>query len=150
MSLAPQKFREMVFQMLYSCDYARGDAEDIIAMMMEELKIPKSAAREAYARVLAILDKSGEIDEIIGKTSVGYEFERISRVEKNVLRLGIFELKWDASLPGKVAIAEALRVCRKFGTPESAGFVNAILDNVYSSSKEGVCALASDSSPGEV
>jgi N utilization substance protein B len=47
------------------------------------------------------------------------------------LRLGIFEIFFDSEIPAKVAIAEAIRLCRKFGTPESSQFVNAILDGVY-------------------
>ncbi|HSX14156.1 MAG TPA: transcription antitermination factor NusB, partial [Chlamydiales bacterium] len=72
-----------------------------------------------------IRERLSEIDEKISLYSTDYAFERISLVEKTILRLGIFELE---RLPPPIAIAEAIRLTRKFGTPESAQFVNAILD----------------------
>lgn len=129
MPLPPQKFREAVFQILYAQDFS-GDEAEMIPFMMEELKTTRKAMAEAKARVDQILAKLPEIDDRITAASTEYSFERISRVEKTILRLGLYEL-FDPDLPPKVAIAEAVRLCRKFGTPESAQFVNAILDGVY-------------------
>jgi N utilization substance protein B len=71
------------------------------------------------------------IDEKITSLSPDYSFARISRVEKTILRLGVYEILFDDLIPPLVAISEAIRLTRKFGTPESARFVNAILDRVY-------------------
>jgi transcription antitermination protein NusB len=144
MALPVQKFREMVFQMLYAFDFASTESEEMIDLMMQELKVSKKSAREADLRMRAILEKVEEIDQKIRPASTEYQFERISSVEKNILRMGIFELCYDESIPPKVAIAEAIRLCRKFGTPESANFVNAILDSIY---KATPCASKSVSSP---
>ncbi|MBF8262374.1 MAG: nusB [Parachlamydiales bacterium] len=144
MPLPAQKFREMVFQMLYADDFSQGEEADVVELLMHELKVTKKAAREAHAKVVAIREKLSEIDDRIRPASTEYQFERISRVEKNVLRLGIYELCYDDSLPPKVAISEAIRLCRKFGTPESAQFVNAILDVIY---KGFPCPSKSDSEP---
>ncbi len=129
--LPPQKFREIVFQLLYSHDFSPLEAEDSIPFFMNELKVTKSAVRTAHTRVQAILEKLPEIDARIQAASDVYAFERISRVEKTILRFGIFELFYDETVPPLVAIAEGIRLCRKFGTRESAQFVNAILDKVY-------------------
>lgn len=130
MALPPQKFREAVFQILYSQDFVLG-SEEIIPMMMEELKTTRRTMIDAADKVAHILVKLPEIDEYITSASTEYSFERISRVEKTILRLGLYEIFFDESIPAKVAIAEAIRLCRKFGTPESSQFVNAILDGVY-------------------
>lgn len=130
MALPPQKFREAVLQMLYSQDFILG-SDDLVPLLMEELKTTRKAMLEAQARVNEILVKLPEIDAAIGSASTEYTFERISRVEKTIIRLGLFELLFDSSIPPKVVIAEAVRLCRKFGTPESSQFVNAILDGVY-------------------
>ncbi|MBX9744017.1 MAG: transcription antitermination protein NusB, partial [Chlamydiales bacterium] len=74
--------------------------------------------------------------------SPDYVFERISRTERSILRLGTFELLFDPSIPPKVAIAEAIRICRKFGSPQSAQFVNAVLDSVFSHVKAAAGTLA--------
>ncbi len=134
MALPLQKFREMVFQMLFCCEFSSSEEADVAAMLMHELKVPKKVALEAYQRVQTVMERFPEIDEKISQASTEYQFERISRIEKNILRLGLFELFYDETVPWKVAIAEAIRLCRKFGTPESAHFVNAILDSIYKGS----------------
>lgn len=134
MSVPAQKFREAVFQLLYSYDIGRGDESDMIDLIMNELAITKKTTKEALARAQSIRKKLSEIDEMIGNTSQSYTFERIQSVERNVLRLGLYELFFDEAIPPKVALAEALRLTRKFGTKESASFVNAILDALYKQS----------------
>lgn len=125
MALPPQKFREIVFQILFSSDFLDLETEQTALMLMKELKVTRKAVLEANSQVLQILEKLPQIDEKISLYSTDYAFERISRVEKTILRLGLFELE---KLPPLIAIAEAIRLTRKFGTPESAQFVNAILD----------------------
>ena len=131
MALPAQKFREIVFQILYSRDFDATAESDMVPFMMNELKVTKRSMLDAYAKMHAILAKKGELDVLIASSSKEYAFERISRVEKNIMRLGLFEMLFDESIPQKVAIAEAIRLTRKFGTPESAQFVNAIMDAVY-------------------
>ena len=131
MALPVQKFREIVLQILFSRDFEATDDADMVPFMMNELKVTRRAMLDAHQRMASVVEKLPEIDEIITRHSTEYTFERISRVEKTILRLAIFELKYDDSIPELVAIAEAIRLCRKFGTPESAQFVNAILDGIY-------------------
>lgn len=130
MPLPLQKFREAVFQILYSQDFISG-FEETISFMMGELKTTRRAMRDAKTRVEEIVARFSEIDPQIAAASTEYRFERISRVEKAILRLALFELLFDPSIPPQIAIGEAVRLCRKFGTPESAHFVNAILDGIY-------------------
>lgn len=131
MALPPQKFREIVFQILYSYGFDSSEENEMIPFMMQELKVTKRCMVEAHDRMRRILEKQEEIDVQISRVSTEYSLERISRVERTLLRMGLFEILFDPSIPPKVAMAEAIRICRKFGTPESADFVNAILDGVY-------------------
>jgi transcription antitermination protein NusB len=130
MALPPQKFREIVYQLLFSAAFDVEALESTALMLMGELKVTKRAVREASERAKEVLSRLDVIDEKIRAASKEYQFERISSAEKCALRLGFFEILFDASLPNKIAIAEAIRLTRKFGTPESADFVNAILDVV--------------------
>lgn len=143
MPLPPQKFREIVYQILFSSAFDGSEIESTALMLMGELKVTKRAVLDACERARQVLSRLSEIDEKIRNASAQYQFERISSAEKCALRLGFFELLYDASLPNKVAIAEAIRLTRKFGTPESADFVNAILDTVH---KHGL-ELAAQSAP---
>ncbi|HSX25450.1 MAG TPA: transcription antitermination factor NusB [Chlamydiales bacterium] len=136
MALPPQKFREIVFQILYSYDFTLLEDEEMVPFMMNELKVTKRIMLDAHDRMRQVLAKQGEIDQKIRTASTEYSFERISRVERTILRLGLFELLFDPTLPPLVAIAEAIRLCRKFGTPESSQFINAILDGIYKQQHE--------------
>jgi len=128
--LPKRKFREIVFQILFSSNFA--EIEDAyISSIMEIVKTTKKNIKEAQNYALKVTEKIKYIDEMIKKTSKDYRLERISKVELNILRLGLFEIFFEENVPKKVAISEAVRVCRKFGTRDSAKFVNAILDNLY-------------------
>ena len=134
MALPPQKFREIVFQILYCSDFPAAETEETAIMLMNELKVTKKSVLEAHEKTRQIQAKLFEIDAKIGAYATDYSFERILRVEKTILRLALYELLFEPSLPPLVAIAEAIRLTRKFGTPESARFVNAVLDRVYKNS----------------
>jgi N utilization substance protein B len=132
MPISPQKFREIVFQLLYSEDF--GSGEEVVEMLMAQLAVTKRIVREASIVKEKILEKKGEVDARIRKASQAYEFERIPRVERNVLRLSLYEMLFSTDIPPKVAMAEAIRLCRKFSTAEASAFVNAILDTIYKES----------------
>ncbi|WP_068468216.1 transcription antitermination factor NusB [Candidatus Protochlamydia phocaeensis] len=134
MALSQQKFREIVFQLLYSQDIGHPHEDVMIELIMAELSVSKKNVRLAQEKVNQIIEKLSEIDRLISSVSTSYDFDRIQIVTKNILRLGVFELFFDSGIPPKVAIAEAIRLSRKFSTPESASFVNALLDNLYQAS----------------
>ncbi len=142
MALPPQKFREIIFLLLYSNEFSSSNLDETLAMVMGELKVTKKAVLTAYERACHILAKKEEIDHKIETYSTDYTVDRISKVEKTILRIGLYELLFDPSLPPLVAISEGIRLTRKFGSPESAQFVNAILDKEYKSH-----SLCTSSSP---
>jgi transcription antitermination protein NusB len=134
MAIPQQKFREIVFQLLYSKDISQSSGDEIAFLVMKELSVTRKTVKEAQQKVDKILENRSEIDQLISSTSTSYRFERIQSIERNVLRLGVYELLFDDTIPPKVAIAEAIRLSKKFGTPESATFVNALLDGIFKSS----------------
>lgn len=131
MALPQEKLREVVFQMLYGYDIGRASEEELVNLLMKELSVTKKTMLEAQDRVRHIAAILPELDTMIQASSKSYQFDRIQTVERNILRLGLYEIFFDNQIPAKVAISEAIRLTRKFGTPESAGFVNAILDSLY-------------------
>ncbi len=130
-SLSPQKFREIVFQLVYSSDFG-GDA-DLQEMLMSQLSVTKRIIRAAEGVKNLLLEKKEQIDGLIIKHSQSYDLERIPRVERNIVRLGIYELLFSPQVPPKVVIAESMRLARKFATAESSTFVNALMDSIYQS-----------------
>lgn len=133
MPLPQKKFREIVFQLLYSNDLTNSEEELQVPFIMSELAVTRRTMHLAYARMRELWQYKHEIDEWIKRVCIAYEFDRIQRVERNILRLGIFEILFDSQVPAKVAISEAMRLARKFSTPEAGSFVNALLDAIYQS-----------------
>jgi len=131
MALTQQKFREIVFQLLFSHDFDGSEEQELADLLMETLLVTKKVMRQASERKQAILAHLEQIDALIVRFCKSYEFHRIARVEKNILRLGMYELCFEEEIPPKVVIAEAIRLARKFSTFEGANFVNAVLDAVF-------------------
>jgi len=141
MTLPQQKFREIVLLLLYSHDFSQSEEEDSSALVMQELKVSKKYLFQAQEMRRAIESKNEELDQLIKETATSYEFERIPRIERNILRLGAYELLYSPQIPGKVAISEAMRLSRKFASPESSTFVNAVLDAIYQRGQDVVGAV---------
>lgn len=139
MGLSPQKFREIVLQLLYSSDVAQAEDEDMLPFLMRELKVTKRVMRDALAYCKQLEEKQEEVDRLIGATSHGYELDRIQKVERSILRLGAFEILFVKDLSPKIAIAEAIRLCRKYATHEGSTFINAILDHIYKEKRDEHC-----------
>ena len=131
MHVSPQKFREIVLQILFAMNGKMSTEKDILNLLQGEYTYPKETLNLALQRAKAVETHQEEIDEILQKAASNYEFERIQNVEKNVLRLALYELLFEKEIPPKVAIAEGLRLSKKFSSPESLTFVNAILDAIY-------------------
>ena len=140
MALPRAKFRETVFLILYSEEMGGTQEESIVSFVCKELSVAKSKVREAWERAKRVFSMSEEIDGTIDRHSRDYEQSRIPSAERNILRLGVYELLFDEEIPPKVAIDEAVRLTRKFSSPEAASFVNAVLDQVYQANKAKVGA----------
>lgn len=135
MTVPQQKIREVVFQLLYGHDWLTVREEALHSLISKEVKVSKKVVIEAQRRVRDIRTHLKELDQIIASSSKSYKLERIPKTERNILRLAAFEILFDDTVPPKVAIAEAIRLGRKFSTPESASFINAVLDEIYHNHK---------------
>jgi N utilization substance protein B len=147
MKLTPQKFREAVLLFLFSLDFAQN-YEDTMDLVMEELKVTKKNAMEAKQKAEFILTHVHDLDMIISKYSSAYDFHRIPRAEKSILRLSFFELVVEKMLHYKVVISEAIRLTRKFASREAGAFINALLDQYvkeYLISQDATCPQPADS-----
>ncbi len=127
-----KKFREAVFYILFAMDGSSSSFEDE-GFFMRQLAMTRKNIKMAFSRAQTIYEKLNEIDEVIQKHSIEYEMGRISKVEKTVLRLALFEIFFDDEIPLPVAISEAVRISKKFGSVEGSQFVNGILDAAASS-----------------
>ncbi|HEY4157366.1 MAG TPA: transcription antitermination factor NusB [Polyangiaceae bacterium] len=123
--------REAALQMLYAVEASGLDVSRAIADFWAELPAEdadgRSYADELVRGVLSELEKT---DEEIKKASQNWRLERMTRVDRNVLRIGTWELLWRRDVPRAVILDEAVEIAKRFGTEESGAFVNGVLDRV--------------------
>lgn len=124
--------RSYALQVLYSIDINEGPAA--LARTQDHFDVVLEPEGEAFAG--KILESASahraHIDEHLQSASKNWRLERMSTVDRNILRLAAAELLYDDSIPTKVIINEAIELAKRFGTAESAAFVNGILDRVAS------------------
>jgi N utilization substance protein B len=80
--------------------------------------------------VSGVQDHRGEIDQLIEQHSHNWRLDRMSRIDRNVLRLAVFELKYRDDIPRKVTLNEAVELGKRFGNEESSAFINGLLDRI--------------------
>ena len=131
MTLPKQKFREIVYVALFAIDMGNDSEDEVVKLIMDELKVTRKQGHEGYRKALEISLLRDKLDQYISEVATSYDISRIPSAEKNVLRMGVYDLIEVKEIPPLVAIAESIRLSRKFATPESASFVNAILDTLH-------------------
>jgi N utilization substance protein B len=127
--------RERALQALYQLEMAEGSSSSEAlasawSASAEEGKPDPDAVKFAQELVDGVRAHQAEIDELIEKHSHNWRLDRMSRIDRNVLRLGVFELKYRPDIPKKVSLNEAVELGKNFGTEESSAFVNGLLDRV--------------------
>ena len=83
-----------------------------------------------------IRDRQDEIDQLIGEKTIGWKFERLALLDRNILRIGVYELLYFDDVPPEVALDEAVELAKKFGTEQARKFINGILDRIWKEHRE--------------
>jgi N utilization substance protein B len=115
--------------MLFRKDFHGTDElKEQIELYFTEFEEPTKEEHEyLYDRFQLILTKLDEIDEILSEVSSGWKLNRMGKVDLTILRLAVFEMRFDEEVPVKVAINEAVELAKKFGGDESPVFINGVL-----------------------
>ncbi len=123
--------REAALQMLFQLEGSGVSSEQAIELFwrMYEDADPEGKPY-ADAIVRGVADNLGGIDEKVTAASQNWRLERMSRVDRNLLRLGTWELMFRADVPRAVILDEAVELAKSYGTDESSGFVNGVLDRI--------------------
>ena len=125
--------RERALQALYQMEMSALRPEDALetAWSAEPEGPPDpEAQRFALELVHGVVEHREEIDGLIEQHSHNWRLDRMARVDRNVLRLAVFELKWRPDIPKKVTLNEAVELGKAFGTEASSAFVNGLLDRI--------------------
>ena len=122
--------REQALQALFYMDMHRDAVEDPVTQFCHCFSQDKPVEPFFHRLVDGVRDNRETIDEVIERFSSNWKISRMSCVDRNVLRIAVFELLFCADIPPKVSINEAIDVGKRFGTEESGAFINGILDSV--------------------
>ena len=137
---ARTKARECALQALYQVDTSGGDPREALRGVLahfEEGPADDETARFAEELVRGVQDEKGAIDALIQKTSTHWKLDRMARVDRNILRLAVYELLRRGDVPVRVTLNEAVELGKKFGSEESSAFVNGVLDRIAHSDLPG-------------
>ncbi len=123
------ELREQVFKMLFRAEfYEKEELPEQLALFFDELDQKEdkdvSYIQTKYEHILEYLPK---IDQMINEAAKGWKTSRMGKVDLTLIRLAVYEMKYEEDIPTGVAINEAVELAKRYGTDDSASFVNGIL-----------------------
>ena len=127
------KAREVALQLLYQIDITKNNLEDASKIFWSEYKDFLSLKSFVDTLVIGTITNLPKIDPIIEKYTKNWRIKRMATVDRNILRMAVYELMFLEDIPPKVSINEAIDVAKKFGDSQSGMFVNGILDKIKQS-----------------
>jgi len=130
MAGARRKARALVLQALYEVDSAGHEVEEVLNRLLAEEVLSEENAQFTRELVRSVIQNKEKIDENIRRFAPAWPMEQIPVVDRNILRLAIFEILLDNKIPVKVAINEAVELAKTFGSDNSSKFVNGVLGSV--------------------
>ena len=130
MVTARRRARRLALQALYEADTVGHDAEGVLGRLLEGEPLSEESAAFARALVQGVIAHREEIDRHIRKFAPAWPLEQMPAIDRNILRLAIFEVLLDNSVPVKVGINEAVELAKTFGSDSSPKFINGVLGSV--------------------
>jgi len=123
--------RELALKFLYQSELNEGNVDEQMNSFIELNSLKDEIEVFMKELVAAVIKQKTEIDEIIQKFSDNWLLDRMTVIDRNILRIGTCELLFNFSTPPKVAINEAVDIAKKYGNEDSPEFINGILDKIY-------------------
>ena len=121
--------REAVVQTLYALEQGNDKAIEQFDELLKEKKIRNKKAEFAKELLKGVLEHKDEIDKIIKEHLIDWDFDRLDKIDKQILRLGVYELKY-TDTPFQIIIDEAVKIAKNFSEDKAKSFINGILDRV--------------------
>jgi N utilization substance protein B len=125
-----RKSRELAMQALFFMDKCHDKSEEVLESFRDNFKPSEDILPFFYRLIRGVISFEADIDAIIEQFSNNWKIYRMSCVDRNIMRIAVYELAWCNDIPYKVSINEAIDIGKKYGTDESGPFINGILDSV--------------------
>ena len=138
--MSRQQARETAFKMAFQMDVGKNPLEVAVATLEEALSegVIGEKDRDYIMKLAAgIAAKRDELDEFIAAHAKGWTLNRINAIEKNIIRLSLYEIRYMDEIPYEVAVNEGIELAKKYGDDDAYSFVNGILDNAKPAKTDG-------------
>ena len=129
---ARSKARKQSLDLLYEADIRGASASDLMVARDIDEEGPDARPIRDFTKVLVegVVTNKRKIDELITTYAQGWDMDRLPAVDRNILRLGIYEIVWSADLDDGIAIDEALKLAKELSTDESSGYIHGVLGKI--------------------
>jgi N utilization substance protein B len=131
------KAREVALQCLFAMDAKSSWDESALDWLLVENPLPRKAVTYAEELVQGVKENLSELDELIQKYAPAWPVSQLSLVDRNILRIALFELLYHNQVPRKTAVNEAVELAKVFGSDSSSRFVNGVVGSVITGLESG-------------
>jgi N utilization substance protein B len=128
--------RELAMQALFYMDMQKDASEEMLKDFCDCFCPSKKSRPFLIRLVTGVLGTKGRIDALVERFSQNWKISRMSCVDRNVMRIAVYEMLYCDDIPPKVSINEAIDIGKKFGTQESGAFINGIMDSIRGALEE--------------
>jgi N utilization substance protein B len=135
---ARRRARAIALQALYELDFTEHSPEYALGCRIKEHPLPESATLFAFHLVEGVIDRAAQLDQVVAELAPEWPVDQIAVVDRNILRIAVYELLFDSDTPPKVAINEAVELAKMFGSDSSPRFVNGVLGSLATRGRERV------------
>ena len=128
--MSRRELREQIFKLLFRIEFnAKEEMQEQVGLFFEEEENQADVADTAYIteKFQKVYDKLEEIDTALNEKVEGWNTGRMGKVDLTLIRLAVYEIRFEEEIPVKVSINEAIELAKKYGTDDSPAFVNGIL-----------------------
>jgi N utilization substance protein B len=138
-----RKSREMALQVLFCMDVMQDDSDSLLEELCALLGPSEKVRPFGLELVRGVVSKKAELDGRVAGTSSNWKLSRMDYVDRNVIRIAVYEMLFCDDIPARVAINEAIDIGKKYGTEKSGAFINGILDSI----RQQTCQLQAKKEP---
>ena len=134
--------RMIALQTLYEHDVAQHALTEVLQRHVEERHLPSPVVEYAEALVLGVSEHLADIDAHIQSAAREWPLQQMARIDKNILRLAIYEILFNNTVPAKAAINEAVELAKIFGSDTSSRFINGVLGTIFNRAQQPPTPIA--------
>ena len=132
--MSRHKLREQVFKLLFRIEFndsVKMEEQKELFFTTSDVETTEEESRYIEEKYQAVVDKLDKIDELISSNAKGWSIDRMSKVDLTILRLGVYEMIFDDTIPEDVALNEAIELAKEFGQDQSYSFINGVLAKLH-------------------